>query len=457
MPEQVASISLAQQRILEQGSEVGVSAQAWFPRGVRITGKHSRDAVKQTQEAIDSGVLCLFEPAFLFDNLLVRCDILQKNASDAWELIEVKSTTAVKYEHVYDLAFQKHVLTGQGLPVHSIHLMHICRECVYPDLSNLFVIEDKTADVDLLLPEIPDQITYFRAVLDQDTEPEALLSKECAKLPCPVKDYCWQNVPTHSIFTIPRLHKQKITDLVGQGIFSLYDLPANFPLTEKQKAYVDSVLKNQAKIDVQGIRHALSELTYPIHFLDFETIDPALPCFDGTRPYDQFPFQYSCHILQDDHTLLHQEYLHTETSDPRLPLVQSLLMHIADTGSVVVYNARFERSVLKNLADAFPEYAPAIQFIIDRLWDQLEIFNKYYIHPDFLGSNSIKHVLPVLVPSLSYHELGVQKGDDAQAMWEIMIHTTDEDKKQQMIEDLKAYCCMDTLAMVEIHKVLLDV
>lgn len=458
MPEKVASISLAQQRIIEQGSEVGEYARQCFPDGVLIGGENTREAVKQTQTIIEHGETCLFEAAFAYDDLLVRCDILQRNTSDAWDLIEVKSSTVVKDEHLHDLAFQKYVVTSQGLPVHRTHLMHINRACVAPDLSNLFVREDMTVEVDSLIADIPDRISYFRAFLARETEPDVFISKACAKpIPCPIKAYCWRNVPERSIFTIPYLRAPKPNDLAELGIFSLSDIPADYRLSDKQRAYVEAVLNNQPEIDVQGIRSLLSELTSPIHFLDFETINPAIPRFEGTRPYAQIPFQYSCHILQDDGTLLHREYLHTDTSDPRLPLLKSLLTHISETGSVVAYNAPFERGVLKSLAATFPEYATEIQSIISRLWDQLEIFKKHYLHPGFLGSNSIKNVLPILVPSLTYQELGVQKGDDAQAMWEKMIHTTDEHKKRQMIKDLTAYCKMDTLAMVEIHKVLREV
>jgi hypothetical protein len=159
-------------------------------------------------------------------------------------------------------------------------------------------------------------------------------------------------------------------------------------------------------------------------------------------------------VLQEDYTLLHLEYLHTETSDPRLLLVHSLLNHIADTGSVVVYNAMFERGVLKSLADAFPEYMSPIQSIMDRLWDQLAIFTQYSLHPDFLGSNSIKQVLPVLVPALSYQELDVQHGDEAQAGWERMLHAPDTPKTCQMSEGVSACCPMETAAMGEMHGVL---
>ena len=215
------------------------------------------------------------------------------------------------------------------------------------------------------------------------------------------------------------------------------------------------VLNNQPEIDNEAIRDPLSELEYPIHFFDFETSNPAVPRFEGLRSYQQFPFQYSCHILQSDGSLTHHEYLHTDTTDTRLPLLESLLNHISDVGSVVVYSASFERRVLEDLAQFFPEHSTALQSIISRLWDQLVIFRDHYKHPGFYGSNSLKAVLPVLVPCLSYEDLDIQEGNDAQAVWNMMIKTTNEEVRDNMINNLKAYCKMDTLATVKIHKALL--
>ena len=195
-------------------------------------------------------------------------------------------------------------------------------------------------------------------------------------------------------------------------------------------------------------------MQYPIHFLDFETDRPAIPRFDGFKVYEEFPFQYSCHVLQSDGVVTHHEYLHTDTTDPRPLLLKSLLAHISDRGSIVVYNLSLERRILRGLAESFPEYASALQSIIKRLWDQLTTLRKHYEHPDFCGSKSLKSVLPVLVPSLSYKTLDIQAGGDAPAVWNLMLSANNETERQEWDQRLRAYCKLDTLAMVEIHKVL---
>ena len=329
------------------------------------------------------------------------------------------------------------------------------KEYVYPDLSNLFIIEDVTDQVDRLMDDVPSNIATFKTILGGDVEPNVSIGEQCEKPNrCPFKEYCWKCVPERSIFTIPNLRAKKQTELIERNIFNLYDVPDDFPLSQIQRAYVDMVLNDQPEIDNEAIRDKLSELEYPIHFFDFEASNPAVPRFEGLKPFRHFPFQYSCHILQSDGTITHHEYLHTDTTDPRLPLVESLLNHISDVGSVVVYYASFECRILKDLAEFFPEHSEALQSIISRLWDQRLIFTKHYKHPGFLGLTSLKNVLPVLVPSLSYGNLDIQEGDDAQAVWDLMIKNTNEGEKNNMINNLRAYCEMDTLATVEIHKVL---
>lgn len=137
--------------------------------------------------------------------------------------------------------------------------------------------------------------------------------------------------------------------------FVTADLPPNYDLSANQRAYVDSVFSNQPIVDrvarafgvTARVAASLTELVYPIHFFDFEAQNPAIPRFDGLKPYEQFPFQYSCHTLHEDGQVEHREYLHTDISDPRPALIAALANHIAPTGSVIVYHQSFEASPLR--------------------------------------------------------------------------------------------------------------
>ena len=464
-PERKANISRSQQRKFDQGKEVGILARKCFPEGVLIDAIDPLVSVERTKETINRGHTCIFEASFIFNGVLVKCDVLQKEA-DSWRIVEVKASTVKawfraskieKEKYLHDLAIQKYVLTGHGLTISKMQLMLInSKACVYPDLSNLFTTEDVTDEVDPLMDDVHSNVETFKTVLAGNDEPQVLIGQQCEKpYPCPFKEYCWRDVPEKSIFTIPSFNnKEKKAELIKKGIFNLRDIPTDFPLSQKQWVYVNSVLDAQPIIDLAAIKRLISDLEYPIHFLDFETDNPPIPIFDGLRPYQHFPFQYSCHVMQSDGSVTHHEYLHTDTSDPRKPLLESLLNHVSNNGSVVVYKASFEKGVLKDLAASFPEHALTLQSIIDRLWDQLVIFQNHYKHPDFGGSNSLKDVLPVLVPSLRYEDLEVQEGTEAQAVWNLMLNTTSEREKSKMIKHLREYCKLDTFATVEIYKVL---
>ena len=457
-PERKSSLSRAQHRTFRQGKEVGELARDLFPKGILISARSPAKSAEQTEIAIRNGASCIFEASFVFDNTWVRCDILQKDG-DSWNLIEVKMSTSVKEEHLPDLAVQKYVLTACGIPISKTQLVYVNNECTYPGLSDLFITEEATERVDSLMGSIPSDIEAFKAILDAGNEPDVKIGKRCDDpYPCPFKAYCWKAVPAEkSIFTIPRLSWQKKDVLIEADIFQMRKLPADFSLTDNQQTYVDYVLHGQPEIDTEAVKARLSDLEYPIHFFDFETDNPPVPKFQGLRPYQHFPFQYSCHIWQSDGTVTHHEYLHTDPSDPRLPLVESLLDTISDKGSVVVYSASFENQRLEDLAEFLPQYAKPLRSIQSRLWDQLVIFRNYYKHPGFKGSNSLKSVQPVLVPSLSYDELDVQDGREAQAVWCLMLDSNSEREREEMIRNLKAYCKLDTQAMVEIHRVLLTV
>jgi Domain of unknown function(DUF2779) len=454
-PHRATALTPAQQRIIVQGNEVGQYACQQFSDGPLIEGSGT-EAMQATQKAIATGATCLFEAAFSFAGLFIRCDILCKTSATTWSLLEVKSSSKVKDEYHWDAAVQKYVLSGVGLAISATKLMHInTQTCVFPDLTNLFTVADITAEVDRLLPEIPKRLEQFRATLTENLEPTLAIGKHCANPnPCPFTQACWQHIPEASIFTIPRLDWKKKDALLAQGVLAIADLPPNYPLSENQRTYVDSVLSNQPVVDTAAIAASLAELTYPIHFFDFEAQNPAIPRFDGLKPYEQFPFQYSCHILHTNGHVEHREYLHTDTSDPRPPLVAALVSDIAPVGSVIVYHQSFEASLLRKLAQAFPAYALQLESIATRLWDLEDIFKHHYKHPDFRGSTSIKNVLPILVPTLSYKTLAVQRGDQAQTVWDEMIQCADSAQKTQLIADLQAYCQLDTLAMVALHKAL---
>lgn len=456
-PQKAAPFSIAQQRILNQGTEVGILARKQFPGGVMIN--FDRFDLKkgsiETKNAISGGASVIYEATFLYDDTYALPDIIIKNKDNSWDIIEVKSTLSVKDFHYPDLALQKYVLEGNGIEIKRTCLMHLNSECVHPDLYNLFVIEDVTEKIDEFIANIAPNISSFKDIIAGEDEPDVAIGTQCKDpYECSFKEYCWEFAGDKAVFDIPGLYKDKKVILQDKRIFTLEQLPSDFPLPENQWEYVYRTLNKDISVDTKGIREKLKELEYPIHFLDFETDNPAIPRHTGMSPYDKFPFQYSCHVLYENDELEHYEYLQTEQSDPRKPLIESLLKCIDKKGSIVVYSAGFEKGVLRQLSESFPKYRSQINSMIERLWDQLVIFKNYYKHFAFGNSNSLKSVLPVVVPELDYKELEIQGGTDAQAVWNEMIIEEDTQKKDKMITELKKYCSMDSLAMVKIHNML---
>lgn len=449
----------ATERIFESGHEVGELARDEFPGGTLIDPPpYEIDrALRETEEAIASGASVIYEPAFIFDNVFIRIDILAKTETGEWDLIEVKSTTKASDTHVADAAIQRYVARGAGLSVRDTYVMHLNRACRYPDLSNLFELEEVSDRIDALWPELEPRVAEFNELIRQPHTPDVPIGKHCTTpYDCPFIDHCWSNVSHPSIFTIPRISEKKIDALIEMGVTGLTDVPASFKLSENQRRYADLFKNGETQILWPAISDTLENLDHPLYFLDFETMADPVPRLEGLGPYHQYPFQFSLHVMAADGNIEHLEYLHPDISDPRRPLMEALIRAIDSEGTIVAYNAAFEQRVIRELSRRFPEHRRQLLNYLDRFFDLLTIFRDHYFDPAFGGSNSIKNVLPVLVPELSYATLEVQSGDLAQLAWKEMLSTPDESKRLALAESLKRYCELDTWAMVRLYQELLE-
>jgi hypothetical protein len=456
----IPPISPAQERVFSQGHAVGRIAREHFPGGLLLDEDPMRwaSALEATKTALASGLPIIFEPCFLANDCLVRSDILVKRPDASFDLIEVKSTTHTKIEHVWDLSVQTYVLEASGLSVARALLMHLNKTCRFPNLDNLFVTDDLTYDVRSHIPEVGPNLGFMMQKLTSTEEPSIRLGMHCfSPYECAFFGYCsklW-SLPSPSIFDIPHLSAEKKDDIAGRGILSLDAIPDDEPLGTQGERFVRLSKSGSNEIDVHGIRTWLSALHYPLYFLDFETDAPAIPRFVGLGPFSSFPFQFSLHIRAADGSLNEAPgYLHTESSDPRRAVAEALLAQIGSEGTLIAYNASFEKGVITELATFFPDIAAPLLSLPPRFADLLDIFRKFYIDPAFCGSNSIKAVLPVLCPDLSYSALEVGNGQDAQAAWARLISTSDPAEKKKLADSLRAYCGLDTMAMVRLFQFL---
>lgn len=452
-----------QRHIFEQGYEVESYARTLFAEGVVVTDDIFKSR-EDTQNLIKEGKTTLFQATALSGDLLARADILKYDKdSKSWDIYEVKSTTEVKKEHIYDLAFQKIVFETDGFKIGKTYLVFLNNKYdrkgeIEPE--KLLKIEDITDQVSELESTVKLDIPSALKILKTHTKPEVKILKKCDNpYECPFKEYCWQNIPKNSVYDLNRITEKKLNTLFDLGVFNIKDVPNDFELTEKQNNQVAVAKTGIPIIDKAQISSILSNLIYPIYFLDYETFSPAIPLFDGTHPYQQVPFQYSLHILKDANSKPeHKKFLYTGKDNPVPKLLEQLKPDIGATGSVIVWHKLFEMERNSEMGKMFPEYAEFLEDINSRVFDLKEIFeDQHYVDENFAGSCSIKNVLPVLIPELSYKDLEIQEGTMASLSWYKMNFETDsEEEKNKIKEAMLKYCELDTLAMVKIFKKLND-
>ena len=446
-------MSLAQQYIINQGLMIGERARDEFTNGLLIKSDnlHPTDALFETELALRNRSEILFEAAFVYEDCFVRVDILRRLNELEWELIEVKGTTKVKKEHIPDIAVQKYVLDNAGINIVKTSLMYLNKNSIAPTFHDLFLYEDLTNEVIKELVYIEPNLNNYKNVLLREDFPAVEVGSYWKNpYPCKFKKYCWEDINNTSIQYIPRLSSDKLNILHDMNIRKIDQIPKNFPLTMKQKEYIETQVSQNPDINYEAINESIDKLVYPIHFLDFETHNPALPKFKGLRPYSSIPFQFSCHILHSNGELEHKEFLASKDEDPRLDFLTSLLNTICEEGSIMVYSASFERNVLMKLASTFKEHENKVKNIVSRFWDLLVVFRNNYTHPGFLGSNSIKNVYPVLTKGKSYSDLDLNKGDEAGIYWEKMLQASDTNEITKYKTALVEYCKLDTFAMYDI-------
>jgi hypothetical protein len=449
------------QAILDMGTEIGILAQQRFHGGVLVkAGFRQREAAIAETAALlqHSGIPAIFEGAFEHDGVLVRVDILERvqsreEGSPSWRLIEVKSSSRVKNVHLDDLSIQSHVVQGAGLKLDATCLMHIDTGYLYQGgevhLQALFSIEDVSEAVTDRRGQVLERLAAMKTVLLQ-SEPPAIEPDQHCHTPyeCPFWSHCTKKKPSRWIYHLPG-KKEIVSQLVHQGITMIDDIPDGTRLSDAQRRVKDNIEWISPKLG-----NVLRSVTYPVHHLDIETVMLALPRFPLTRPYQPIPVQWSNHIELESGELSHQEFLHNEASEPRKQWAQALIESLGEKGSIVVYSA-YEEAIIRQLADTFPEFKSAFKSILKRLWDLLPVIRGHYYHPDFNGSYSIKSVLPAVVPSLGYDDLTIQAGGQAAAEYYRMVFVeTDWVEQAALRESLLRYCARDTLAMVELRRVL---
>lgn len=439
---------------MDEGNVVDAYAQKLFPEAVSVDG-FGKPAAKRTMDAINAGASVLLQPTFMTDGVSCRADILVRRG-DTWDIYEVKSSTQVKDEHIMDVAFQKMCMEEAGIAIGDTYLVHINNQYVRKgdiDPKGLFSIENITNEVAQITPKVKEILPDAHAILSWPKEPglqhlEACRDPyKCSFLPCYI-----DNIPGDTMYAIANgLAPERVRAFLERGLL----LPDQVP-PELLSSFVDLQLPGDTHepvihIDKETLTSEFATLQYPLYFLDYETFFPAIPRFDGYHPYSQMTFQYSVHIQREPNgPLEHVEFLAEHDADPAPTLATALRGHIGDTGSVIVWNAQFEASRNKEMGDMLPRYADFFQSVNDRMFDLMMMVRKgYYVDSRFEGSASIKKVLPVLCPELTYKNLVIQEGGTASSSWATLIDPkTPAAVRDELRTNMLAYCGRDTMAMV---------
>lgn len=459
-------INLATQAMFDNGHLFESYVEKLFPNSISLGFTSYAEYLslpKRTSDALDNSAKTILQGRFESGQITCIIDVLDRVEGNTFDLYEIKSSTSIKIDHEYDLAFQVVVLEQAGLTIRNIGVIHVNNKYVRKgiiDAKEITKITDVTEAVRLLIDETKLNIQQALKTIQSNTPPG--MSPRFVRLG-PIDEWLtiykslYADLDPHSIYHLATLKPQLVGELEDLGITHIKDIPEHVSLTEKQQRQVQATKSNQRSINTHKIAEFMQNIQYPLYFLDYETLSSVIPSFDGIRPYQQVPFQYSLHILQSpDAPLQHKEYLHTENSHPGLPLLQRLKEDIGDTGTILVWYEKFEKSRNKELGEMFPEYADFMQSVNNRIIDLMIPFSEgWFVDKDFFGSASIKKVLPVLVSELSYKELNIQEGASAQRIWmETILDGKNPESKNKILSDLIAYCKLDTLAMVQLFKVL---
>ncbi|HOX26865.1 MAG TPA: DUF2779 domain-containing protein [Candidatus Krumholzibacteria bacterium] len=451
--EAVPEPDAAKQAIFDTGHAVGDLAKALYPHGVEVPwSKDLQSTVDATRELMRERNP-IFEASYLWDGCYCRVDVLVPSSEGSWDLYEVKSTTAVKDEHIEDVAFQAYILEGSGVQLDRLFLMHIDNTYVRYggiDPEGLFHAEDITTRVREFQSAVPARVRTMVEAISGD-RPATPIGLHCSQpYDCDLWKSCSSFLPDQNVLRLYRIRKAKAFKLIENGVLSLADVPEG-DLNDTQLVQQVAVRSGLPQISVAAIQDWLSGLVYPLYCLDFETMNPAIPVFDGTRPFQQVPFQFSLHVIAGRGAEpVHHELLADKAEDPRRTLVSALKV-IGPDGQIVAFNAVFEKGVLRDLAAFLPDEADFLLGLEARFVDLLVPFSKFwYYHPEQRGSCSLKDVLPAIVGK-TYADLAI--GDGGAAMREYqraVFGGVDVSVKSKVLEDLRVYCRQDTEALVDV-------
>ncbi len=455
---------LSNEAVLDNGNDVHEVARKLLGEDINIEfNENLNEMIKDTKKALEKENAIVTEASFNYEHNFCSVDILKKEG-DSYEIYEVKSSTHLKDVFINDASYQYYVLTNLGLNVKKCYVVILNSNYIRKgelDLDKLFVKNDITDIAISKLDEVKSNIDAINKYMEQTEEPDDDIDNKCFKpYECPFFKYCTRQLPKQNVFDLRRIFNKEKIKLYKQGLYTYQDLLKE-DINEKAKEQIEfELFAKEDKIDKKSIEKFLNTLTYPLYFLDFETFQMPIPQYDDVKPYMQMPFQYSLHYIENN-KLHHKEFLAKSGIDPRRSLAESLVNDIPLDVCTLAYNMSFEKNVIKNLSELYPDLKNHLMNIHDNIKDLMIPFKdrKYYTK-DMSGSYSIKYVLPALFPndeSLNYQNLElIHNGSEAMNTY-AKLEEYSKEEQEHIRERLLKYCELDTFAMVKIYEKLKEV
>lgn len=436
--------SEADRFLMQQGYEVEKLAFKWL--SIKLSKDGSKVVGQKTVER---------------DGLKARADVwVEKFMSNEVQIYEIKSGTKAAKKHVYDLTFQS-LAYSQYSPT-RLFLVHPNPKYEKKgelELDDFFIIDEVSEEVKKLQDEVKRLTKRAQEVTTLKTYRGLAGCTNCKTCPCP--SICFGNLSDTSVFFFRGMRGDKSEELVSRGEKTMQKVNTTEDLSSFQKTQVEVAKSGKPVIEKEKIAKWVKKLVFPLYFLDYESINLAIPRFDGHRPHDHLPFQYSLHIVprSGNDEVLHNEFLATKQADPVEELLESLKQQIGTKGSVLVWYQHFEKGRNQFMARMVPKYADFLLQLNERIADLMDPFFKgWYVDSRFRGSTSIKEVIPVLAPELSYKTLAVGDGGMALASWYKMVFGgVSEEEQKYLARSLIEYCKLDTWAMVKIWQKLVEI
>jgi hypothetical protein len=449
---------------LDFGQDIGRRAHLLFPGGKAVTKEpweHDQAVVRTAALLADSNVPAIFEAAFEYDDIRIRVDVLERLSDDTWGLREVKSSGGLKHHYIDDIALQTYVLRGAGVTISSIELLHVNTAYVrgaggiaWPEFFARLDVDEAVATA---LVDLPSRLPAMRESLNATTLPEVEPGPQCGSpYPCEFWGRCTADKPIDWISYMPCLSQARAKELKECGIEAISAIPPDFPLSTRQEIIRDAIATKRPFV-APDLARRLHGYGPPACYLDFEAMMPPIPLYEGTRPYQTIAFQWSLHILDEDGTVHHRDFLADGNDDPRRLFAETLIEAMAGSNTPIVVYSAYEQTQLEKLAQTFPDLRTSIDAIIGRLVDLLPVMRSGVYFPEAGFSNSIKSVGPALCPDFTYDDLeDIADGMAASAAFLQLAsgRLALPEEAKRLRSALRAYCQRDTLAMVEVHRAL---